>query len=99
MICYIYLFIPYQHFYSCFREDREFLLVSARQEILRFNLLNPDAGLQPLPIPHLSMVIAIDFDLANNCIFWSDVNTRKIHVSMFSPHCKGMAVCERPPLW
>lgn len=65
-----------------FREEQAFLLVAARQEILRFDLVNPDAGMQPLPIPNLNMVIALDFDLANNCLFWSDINDKKIYVSV-----------------
>ncbi|XP_071524036.1 sortilin-related receptor-like isoform X2 [Panulirus ornatus] len=59
-------------------EEQEFVLVSARQEILRYDLVNPEAGLEPLPIPNLKMVIALDFDMANNCIYWSDVEEMKI---------------------
>ncbi|XP_037803738.1 sortilin-related receptor-like isoform X3 [Penaeus monodon] len=55
-------------------KEQEFLLVSARQEILRYNLVDPGAGLRPLPIPNLKMVIALDFDMKNNCIYWSDIN-------------------------
>ncbi|KAK8747660.1 hypothetical protein OTU49_016520, partial [Cherax quadricarinatus] len=60
-------------------EEQEFLLVSARQEILRYNLVNPEDGLEPLPIPNLKMVIALDFDMATNCIYWSDVELKKIN--------------------
>ncbi|XP_042228900.1 sortilin-related receptor-like isoform X2 [Homarus americanus] len=60
-------------------EEQEFLLVSARQEILRYDLLNPEAGLQPLPLLDLKMVIALDFDMSANCIYWSDVNEKKIY--------------------
>ncbi|XP_045625309.2 sortilin-related receptor isoform X2 [Procambarus clarkii] len=60
-------------------EVQEFLLVSARQEILRYDLLNPEGGLEPLPIPNLKMVIALDFDMAANCIYWSDVEEKKIN--------------------
>ena len=62
------------------REENEFLLVSSRQRILRYNLLNPAEGMQELPIPKLEAVIALDFDLERNCILWSDAKTKKIMV-------------------
>lgn len=68
------------------QEEQAFLLVAARQAILRFDLTNPDAGMQALPIPHLNLVIALDFDLANNCIFWSDVSDKKIYRLCFDGH-------------
>ena len=47
---------------------------------MRYNLMNPDAGLEPLPIPGLRMVIALDFDMKNNTVYWSDVDEKKIKV-------------------
>ncbi|XP_069974716.1 sortilin-related receptor isoform X2 [Penaeus vannamei] len=61
-------------------KEQEFLLVSARQEILRYNLVDPGAGLRPLPIPNLKMVIALDFDMKNNCIYWSDINESNLGI-------------------
>lgn len=66
----------------CYRKEQEFLLVSARQEILRYNLVDPGAGLRPLPIPNLKMVIALDFDMKNNCIYWSDINESNLGIKV-----------------
>ncbi|KAK7076324.1 Sortilin-related receptor [Halocaridina rubra] len=67
-------------------EEQEFLLVSTRQEIMRYDLVNPQAGLEPLPIPGLKMVIALDFDMENNSIYWSDVDEKKIKRLIFDGH-------------
>lgn len=69
---------------DCFyySKEQEFLLVSARQEILRYNLVDPGAGLRPLPIPNLRMVIALDFDMKNNCIYWSDINEDNLGIKV-----------------
>ncbi|KAF2366491.1 Sortilin N-terminal [Trinorchestia longiramus] len=67
-------------------EEQEFLLVSARQAVLRYDLLQPSQGLQPLPLTGLSMVIAFDFDLNNNCLYWADVVLNHILRSCFDGH-------------
>ncbi|ROT66468.1 hypothetical protein C7M84_015499 [Penaeus vannamei] len=67
-------------------KEQEFLLVSARQEILRYNLVDPGAGLRPLPIPNLKMVIALDFDMKNNCIYWSDINESNLGIKVLFDH-------------
>lgn len=67
-------------------EEQEFLLVSTRQEIMRYDLVNPQAGLEPLPIQGLRMVIALDFDMENNSVYWSDVDEKKIKRLCFDGH-------------
>ncbi|XP_076042677.1 sortilin-related receptor-like [Oratosquilla oratoria] len=65
-------------------EEQEFLLVSTHKKILRYDLDDPKDGLVPLPIPvELEMAIALDFDLKNNCLYWSDVTVNKIYRMCF----------------
>ncbi|MCL4122654.1 UNVERIFIED_CONTAM: hypothetical protein GTU68_028010, partial [Idotea baltica] len=59
-------------------EEKEFLLVSNRNSILRYDMLNPQEGLKKLPLQNLEAVIALDFHLKNNCLYWSDALTKKI---------------------
>lgn len=58
----------------------DFLLVSNRKNILRYNLLNPSEGLLPLPIEGIETAIALDFHMKNNCLYWSDASSKKILV-------------------
>jgi hypothetical protein len=44
--------------------------------------LDADSTLEPLPIFGLKNVIAIDFDMRNNCVYWADIITDSIGVSM-----------------
>ncbi|CAL4091361.1 unnamed protein product, partial [Meganyctiphanes norvegica] len=60
------------------KEEREFLLVSTRRSILRYDLVDPESGFIPLPIPSLLMVITVDFDMATNCVYWSDLMEHQI---------------------
>lgn len=53
------------------KEIGEFLIVAQRDVISRINLLNGKR--EALPIQGLRNVIAIDFDLKHNCIFWADI--------------------------
>lgn len=64
-----------------FSEDPEFLLVAQRDKISRISL---DAGstLEPLPVFGIRNVIAIDFDIHNNCLYWADIINDSIGVSI-----------------
>ena len=64
-------------------------MVSARKSVMRFDLLSSDAQLTPLPLTDLAMVIAFDFDMANNCLYWADVGINKIMVS-----CELALLCD-----
>ncbi|XP_045481036.1 sortilin-related receptor-like isoform X2 [Harmonia axyridis] len=55
-----------------FVEVDDFLLFAQRERISRFNLVTK--VLEELPVKNLKNVIAIDFDMKNNCVFWADVN-------------------------
>lgn len=54
-----------------FKEIEDFILFAQRERISRYNLVTK--MLEKLPIPNLKNVIAIDFDLAENCVYWADI--------------------------
>ncbi|XP_046432202.1 sortilin-related receptor-like isoform X1 [Neodiprion fabricii] len=49
----------------------EFLLVAQRDHITRIDL--KEQRLEVLPLHGLKNVIAIEFDLKNNCLYWADI--------------------------
>lgn len=51
----------------------EFLVVAQRDHISKINLV--DGVKETFPVTGLKNVIAIDFDLENNCVFWADIMT------------------------
>ncbi|KAJ9597637.1 hypothetical protein L9F63_011506, partial [Diploptera punctata] len=53
-------------------EKKDFLLVAQRDKIARISL-GVDSTFEPLPIFGLKNVIAIEFDMANNCVYWADI--------------------------
>jgi len=61
------------------RNEAEFLLVSKRDSVLRINL-NDFSRVETLPLGKVRAVIAMDFNIKNNSIFWSDVTTDHIMV-------------------
>jgi hypothetical protein len=64
-----------------FSEEQEFLLLAQRDKLTRISL-DTDSTLEPLPVFGLKNVIAIDFDMRNNCVYWADIITDTIGVSM-----------------
>nr|XP_018900989.1 PREDICTED: sortilin-related receptor-like isoform X1 [Bemisia tabaci] len=57
-----------------YKEVKEFLLLAQKEKIVRFDLSNPNKiEQQVLPIKDLMNVVAIEFDLKNNCLFWADI--------------------------
>ncbi|KAJ3658176.1 hypothetical protein Zmor_009933 [Zophobas morio] len=54
-----------------FGEVQEFLLFAQRERISRYNLVT--RTLEELPVKKLKNVIAIDFDMKNNCVYWADI--------------------------
>ncbi|EZA49376.1 Sortilin-related receptor [Ooceraea biroi] len=52
-------------------ERPEFLLVAQREHITRFDLV--EEKMEMLPVHDLKNVIAIEFDMANNCLYWADI--------------------------
>lgn len=53
------------------KEITEFLLVAQRDHISRIDL--KDQKLETLPVHGLKNVIAIEFDLKNDCLYWADI--------------------------
>lgn len=62
-------------------ETSHFLLVTVKKKVLRFNVADPEPEPEELPVKNLSNVIAIDFDMKNNCLFYGDVQNDIIAVS------------------
>lgn len=58
------------------KEIEEFLIVAQRERINRIGLHNNE--LVEIPVHGLRNVIAIDFDLKNNCLYWADIVTDTI---------------------
>uniref|UniRef100_A0A2M4B8R2 Sortilin-related receptor n=1 Tax=Anopheles marajoara TaxID=58244 RepID=A0A2M4B8R2_9DIPT len=54
-------------------EADEFLIVAQREKISRIDLRTDER--MELPIKGLKNVIAIEFDLKRNCVFWADIMT------------------------
>lgn len=52
-------------------EKREFLLVAQREHITRIDLIT--SMTETLPVHDLKNVIAIEFDMKNNCLYWADI--------------------------
>uniref|UniRef100_A0A1B0DIT9 Sortilin n=2 Tax=Phlebotomus papatasi TaxID=29031 RepID=A0A1B0DIT9_PHLPP len=57
-------------------ETPSFLIVAQRDHISRIDLSTGKK--EQLPVTELRNVIAIDFDLKNNCVFWADILTDTI---------------------
>ncbi|XP_012150619.1 sortilin-related receptor isoform X2 [Megachile rotundata] len=52
-------------------DKSEFLLVAQREHISRIDLV--EEKLEALPVHDLKNVIAIEFDMRNNCLYWADI--------------------------
>lgn len=62
-------------------EFDDFLLFAQRENISRYNLVS--GVLEPLPVKNLKNVIAIDFDMEKNCVYWADINLDTINRQCF----------------
>lgn len=54
-----------------FKEVQNFLLFAHRDKISRLDLITNQV--EDLPIVDLKNVIALDFDMKNNCVYWADI--------------------------
>lgn len=54
-------------------EPSDFLVIAQRDQISRINLSNKTKDI--FPVTGLKNVIAIEFDMKHNCVFWADIMT------------------------
>lgn len=54
------------------------MLVAQKERILRLSL--SEKPFEVLPVRKLENVIAVEFDVKNNCVFWADIVTDTIGV-------------------
>lgn len=59
-----------------FDEVQQFLLIAQRDRICRFDLKTKQ--LTDLPVKDLKNIIAVDFDMKNNCVYWADIDADTI---------------------
>lgn len=64
-----------------FSEEPEFLVVAQRDKISRISL-DAENTIETLPVFGIRNVIAIDFDMRNNCLYWADIINDSIGVSI-----------------
>lgn len=65
-----------------FGQANDFLIVAQRDKISRIEI--PSGKKEVLPINGLKNVIAIDFDMKHNCVFWADIMTDEIGRQCFN---------------
>lgn len=54
------------------------MLVAQKERILRLSL--SEKPFEVLPVRKLENVIAVEFDVKNNCVFWADIVSDTIGV-------------------
>ncbi|XP_039293247.1 sortilin-related receptor-like [Nilaparvata lugens] len=59
-----------------YSEVKDFLLVAQKTRIVRYDLSNLRA--EPLPLPRMKNVVAIEFDVENDCVYWADISNSSI---------------------
>lgn len=64
-----------------FGQQNDFLIVAQRDKISRISLQSGQK--EVLPVAGLKNVIAIEFDIKHNCVFWADILTDEIGESTF----------------
>ena len=69
-------------FFYC-SEEEEFLLIAQRNKVSRLNLEDLEK-LENIPLPEIKNVIAVEYDFQENTMFWADIETDKIFVSIYS---------------
>lgn len=60
-------------------EENEFILFATRKSIHRYDLAS--GATEQLPLAGLRAAVALDFDYARNCLYWSDLALDLIQVS------------------
>ncbi|XP_053670657.1 sortilin-related receptor-like [Anopheles nili] len=65
------------------KQSGEFLVIAQREKISRIDLRNNNSRTE-FVIPGLKNVIAVEFDLKRNCVFWADILTDVIGRQCFN---------------
>ncbi|XP_060532386.1 sortilin-related receptor-like isoform X2 [Cylas formicarius] len=60
----------------------DFLLFAQRESISTYNLVTK--SLEVLPLYNLKNVIAVDYDLKNNCVYWADISSDTVSRQCFT---------------
>eukprot|EP00095_Tigriopus_kingsejongensis_P005304 maker-scaffold337_size202799-snap-gene-0.21 protein:Tk05304 transcript:maker-scaffold337_size202799-snap-gene-0.21-mRNA-1 annotation:"sortilin-related receptor" len=61
------------------KEEKEFLLMSERSNIVRVNLRNT-SEIDRLPLVNASNVVSLEFDMEDNCVIYGDIELDKIFI-------------------
>ncbi|KAL0829250.1 hypothetical protein ABMA28_004072 [Loxostege sticticalis] len=82
-ICYSASYLPYlPDTIPCpIEEPTEFLLVALRDKIARIDLMD---NTTIMPVTDQKNIVAIEFDMKNNCIYWADIELDKISRQCFN---------------
>lgn len=64
------------------KEMDDFILFAQRERISRLNLITKEH--EALPVKNVKNVIAIDFDLNQNCVYWADIALDIIYRQCFT---------------
>nr|CAD7598454.1 unnamed protein product [Timema genevievae] len=72
-------------------EKKEFLIVAQRQRIIRVDLEDPKLEILPIS-QNLQNVIAIEFDMRNNCVYWADIVNDTISRQCLSDGSQGAEI-------
>lgn len=74
---------------SCpLKKEKEFMLVAERSKIVRINLRDTD-DVETLPLTQIQNVIALEYDLDGDCVFYGDIEMDKIFM-----HCNQNATTD-----
>ncbi|CAH0400220.1 unnamed protein product [Chilo suppressalis] len=76
-VCYSSSYLPYlpERIPCPMEEPTEFLLVALREKIARIDLTD---NTTLIPVTDQKNIVAIEFDMKSNCIYWADIEADKI---------------------
>ncbi|CAH2090468.1 unnamed protein product [Euphydryas editha] len=81
-VCHVPFYMPYEpELVPCpIEEPTEFILVALRDKIARIDLSDNSTI---IPVQGQRNIVAIEFDMKNNCIYWADIEVDKISRQCF----------------
>lgn len=81
-VCKVPFYMPYEpESIPCpIEEPTEFILVALRDKIARIDLFDNSTI---IPVTGQRNIVAIEFDMKNNCIYWADIEVDKISRQCF----------------